>query len=147
MENVHKGSCFCGSVKIELSGEPEDMGYCHCTSCRSWSGDPVHAWTVWKPDAVKVTSGSEHIGTFKKTPESVSHRQFCRKCGGHLMIDHPTMGIIDVFPGIVPSLKFTPRIHVNCVESVLPMDDDLPKYKDVPDEFSGFGGTGELMSE
>ena len=34
----HKGRCFCGAVTIEVTGEPEAMGYCHCESCRSWSG-------------------------------------------------------------------------------------------------------------
>ena len=24
----HKGECFCGAVKIEVSGDPEAMGYC-----------------------------------------------------------------------------------------------------------------------
>ena len=32
---VHKGACFCGSVQIEVVGEPAVMGYCHCSSCRS----------------------------------------------------------------------------------------------------------------
>jgi hypothetical protein len=74
--------CFCGAVKIEVTGEPEGMGYCHCQSCRSWSAAPVNAFTLWKPEAVKVTAGTEHIGMFQKTP--VSQRQYCKKCGGHL---------------------------------------------------------------
>jgi hypothetical protein len=42
------GSCFCGAVKIEVSGAPEAMGYCHCNSCRSWSGAPLNAFSLWK---------------------------------------------------------------------------------------------------
>ena len=49
---THKGECFCGAVQIEVSGEPEAMGYCHCRSCRSWSAGPVNAFTLWKPNAV-----------------------------------------------------------------------------------------------
>src|SRR5260221_625785 len=84
---AHKGECFCGAVQIEVSGEPEGMGYCHCRSCRSWSGGPVNAFTLWKPDAVRVTAGAEHVGMFQKT--AVSQRQYCKKCGGHLMTNHP----------------------------------------------------------
>lgn len=58
---THKGECFCGAVQLEVSGEPEVMGYCHCQSCRSWSGGPVNAFTLWKPDAVRVKAGAEHI--------------------------------------------------------------------------------------
>ena len=70
---THKGTCFCGSVELDVSGSPEAMGYCHCSSCRSWSGGPVNAFTLWKPDAVKVAKGAEHVKTFQKTP--LSQRQ------------------------------------------------------------------------
>jgi len=56
MPTTHKGECFCGAVHMEVSGEPEAMGYCHCRSCRSWSGGPVNAFTLWKPNAVRVTA-------------------------------------------------------------------------------------------
>jgi hypothetical protein len=59
------------------------MGYYHCRSCRSWSGGPVNAFTLWKPHDVQIVRGKEHIGVYQKTP--VSQRQFCVKCGGHLM--------------------------------------------------------------
>ncbi|MGZ6015869.1 MAG: GFA family protein, partial [Phenylobacterium sp.] len=55
---THKGSCFCGAVAIEVEGGPEGMGYCHCRSCRSWSGGPVNAFSLWKPENVKVTKGA-----------------------------------------------------------------------------------------
>src|SRR5215212_5482810 len=67
---AHVGSCFCGAVKLEVSGEPEGMGYCHCRSCQSWSGGPVNAFSLWKPTAVRITEGAEHVATFQKTPLS-----------------------------------------------------------------------------
>ena len=144
MAASYKGACFCGAVQVEDSGDPEAMGYCHCESCRSWSGNPVHAFTLWKSDSVKVTNGSEYIVTFQKTPESISHRQHCTKCGGHLMISHPTFGLFDVCAATLPTLKFIPSIHVNYSESVLPIKDGLPKFRDFPSEF---GGSGEHVPE
>jgi hypothetical protein len=142
MATSHKGECFCGAVKIEVSGDPEAMGYCHCRSCRSWSGGPVNAFSLWKPEAVKVTAGADNIATFKKT--ELSHRQYCKKCGGHLMTNHPPLGMIDVFAATLPTLKFSPAVHVNYSETVLPMRDGLPKLKDFPKEF---GGSGEAVPE
>ncbi|HEV2170917.1 MAG TPA: GFA family protein [Candidatus Binatus sp.] len=142
MAATYKGECFCGSVKIEATGAPEGMGYCHCRSCRSWSGGPVNAFTLWKPDAVKVTAGGENIATYKKTEGS--HRQYCTKCGGHLMTKHPALGMTDVFAATLPTLKFSPGVHVNYSETVLPMKDGLPKMKDFPKEF---GGSGETLPE
>jgi hypothetical protein len=142
MATSHKGECFCGAVKLEVSGDPEAMGYCHCRSCRSWSGGPVNAFSLWKPEAVKVTAGNENLATYKKT--DLSHRQYCKKCGGHLMTIHPPLGMIDVFAATLPTLKFSPAVHVNYSETVLPMRDGLPKLKDFPKEF---GGSGEAVPE
>ena len=64
----HVGNCFCGAVTIEVTGEPAAMGYCHCRSCRSWSGGPVNAFSLWKPEAVRITEGAQNVETFAKTP-------------------------------------------------------------------------------
>jgi hypothetical protein len=58
MTSSFAGACFCGAVEIQASGKPNAMGYCHCSSCRSWSGGPVNAFTLWSPEAVKVTKGA-----------------------------------------------------------------------------------------
>jgi len=138
----HTGKCFCGTVEIEVAGEPAAMGYCHCSSCRSWSGGPVNAFSLWPPAAVKVTKGAEYLATFAKTP--MSERKFCTKCGGHLMANHPPLGLVDVFAATIPTLTFAPGVHVNYSETVLRMKDGLPKLKDFPKEF---GGSGEAVPE
>ena len=75
----HTGNCFCGAVEVQVTGSPEGMGYCHCSSCRSWSGGPVNAFTLWNPEAVKVTRGAEQVGVYHKTERS--YRKFCKACG------------------------------------------------------------------
>jgi hypothetical protein len=139
---TYEGSCFCGAVKVKATGAPAAMGYCHCTSCRSWSGGPVNAFTLWPPQAVEVIEGGEHLATFNKTPMTL--RQFCTQCGGHVMSQHPTLGLTDVYASTLPTLAFAPGVHVNYAETVLPMRDGLPKLKDFPAEF---GGSGETMAE
>ncbi len=139
---AYKGECFCGAVKVEVAGEPEGMGYCHCRSCRSWSGGPVNAFTLWKPESVKITAGKEHVATYNKTP--ISDRKYCTKCGGHLMTAHPTLGVVDVFSATLPALAFKPGLHINYAETVLPMKDGLPKFKDFP---AAFGGSDEKMPD
>ena len=139
---THRGECFCGAVQIEVAGEPEGMGYCHCRSYRWWSAAPVNAFTLWKPGAVRITQGAEHVGMFQKTP--ASHRHYCRTCGGHLLTNHPLLGLIDVYAATVPTLPFRPGLHINYAETVLPLRDGLPKFKDVPAEF---GGSGEQIAE
>lgn len=139
---THKGSCFCGSVEFEATGEPVAMGYCHCGSCREWSAAPVNAFTLWPSGTVKVTKGASSIGTYQRTERSL--RKWCRNCGGHVFTDHPGWNLTDVYAAVVPSVRFMPAVHVHYQESVLPMRDGLPKQRDLPKEM---GGSGELLPE
>jgi len=102
----------------------------------------VNAFSLWKPEAVRVTSGADNVATFTKTP--LSERKYCKKCGGHLMANHPPLGLVDVFVATIPSLTFQPGVHVNYGETVLPMKDGLPKFRDFP---APFGGSGEMVAE
>jgi hypothetical protein len=139
---TYQGKCFCGAVEIAVTGEPAGMGYCHCSSCRTWSAGPVNAFVLWKPEAVKVTKGADRIGTFSKSPNAF--RKWCQACGGHLMTEHPQWGLIDVYAATTPGLPFKPGLHVHYQESVLPLRDGLPKQKDLPAEM---GGSGQLVPE
>ena len=139
---AHRGHCFCGAVEIEVNGAPEAMGYCHCNACRSWSAAPVNAFTLWKSENVRVTTGAGLVGDFMKT--SMSDRQYCTKCGGHLMTNHPPLGMVDVYAATIPSVAFTPALHVNYAETVLPIRDGLPKLRDFPAEM---GSSGTVLRE
>ena len=142
MADRHTGGCFCGAVEIEVLGEPEEMGYCHCTSCRSYTGGPLSAFVLWKAENVRVTRGAELLGGFRKS--EMSDRRFCRRCGGHIMTHHPTLGLTDVYAGVLPDIGFLPVVHLNYAETVLPIRDGLPKQRDFPAQV---GGSGEIMAE
>lgn len=136
-EQKYQGSCFCGAVQFTVTGEPAAMGYCHCDSCRHWSAGPVNAFTLWAPQAMKITQGADNIGTYTKTPNS--HRKWCKTCGGHVFTDHPPMALVDVYAAVIPEFRFKPGVHVNYQEAVLRIHDDVPKLKDVPAEMGGSG--------
>ncbi len=142
VEKKIKGKCFCGAVELEVSGEPVAMGYCHCKDCAAWSATPINSYSLWKPDQVKIKKGIEDIGIFYKS--SHSRRKFCKKCGGHLLNDHPDSDLVDVFAVILKNLDFKPSIHVHYDSRTVSVVDGLPKFKDLPKEFNG---TGEITSE
>ena len=60
------------------------------------------------------------------------------------MTEHPTFGLTDVYAATIPTLQLRPGVHVNYAETVLPMQDGLPKLKDFPAEL---GGSGEIVPE
>jgi hypothetical protein len=139
---LHVGRCLCGTVEVELTGAPEAMGYCHCSFCRSGSGDPFNAFSLWKRKAFRIKTGERDLVTSRKT--AISQLKHCANCGDHLMTDYPTLGLVDVFVAMLPTLAFSPSIHINCAEMVLPVRDGLPKLKDLPAEF---GGSGEMIAD
>ena len=110
-EKTRTTRCFCGAVEVELQGEPGPQVYCHCNSCRSWLGAPIHAATLWPTPKVNVKKGADKIG------------------------------MTDVPAGTIPDFMFKPTLHVHYGEKVMPVKDGLPKFKDFPKEFGGSGAT------
>jgi len=139
---TYQGSCFCGDIQFTVTGAPEAMGYCHCDSCRRWSGGPVNAFTLWNPDAVQITKGADNIGTYHKTDNS--YRKWCKTCGGHFLSEHPVMGLTDVYASAIPDFDYQAAVHVNYQEKTLQIKDGLPKLKDFPAEM---GGSGDMLPE
>jgi hypothetical protein len=139
---AHEGTCFCGAVGIEVTGKPVAQGYCHCESCRTMSGAPLRGFTLWPADAVRVTRGEDLLNGYNKM--GFSDRQHCSRCGGQVLIQHPTIGMTDVHSEALRGFDFQPAVHLNYQEHVLPIRDGLPKQKDMP---ADFGGSGELITE
>lgn len=118
------------------------MGYCHCNSCRTYSGAPFVSYALFADDQVAVTRGAELLSCVNKT--GMSARRFCLNCGGHLMTEHPGMGFADIHAPVLPKLQFEPVWHLNYAEFVMPVRDGLPKLKDFPIHA---GGSGKTLAE
>jgi len=139
---VYQGRCFCGAVCLEGRGTPSLSGYCHCQDCRDWSGTPVTSFVMWPHDAFSVVRGKGDLALFSRTPQTP--RGWCARCGGHLgaFREEQVFPFVAVGPHMFPDLPFAPAMHVFCGEAVVAVDDDLPKYRDLPESM---GGSGELM--
>lgn len=140
-KTTHLARCFCGAVEVALSGKPEAMGYCHCDSCRRWSAGPVNAFSLWPNDAVRIVRGEDLLGSYAGSPQS--HRRWCSRCGGHVLTEHPEWGLVDVYAAVIEDFDFAPGVHVHYQETVLPMIDDVRKFKDLPETM---GGSGEMVA-
>ena len=66
-----KGSCLCGAIRIEASGQPYRVGLCHCMDCRKHHGALFHASAIFPEDAVTII-GETH---------AYQGRHFCPTCG------------------------------------------------------------------
>lgn len=72
-----KGKCLCGSIEVEAPDQT-NLGVCHCTMCRRWTGGPMFA--------VHCGSDVKFIGDTPTRYQSSdwAERGFCPKCGSHL---------------------------------------------------------------
>ena len=77
-----KGSCLCGAVEFEITGEFEPRSYCHCTSCKRLSGAAATANARARSDEINVVKGRELLTTYQ--PDEGSAKTFCSVCGSNL---------------------------------------------------------------
>jgi hypothetical protein len=73
------GRCLCGAVEFEATPTGQEMGVCHCSMCRRWSGG---AWFgVDCGNSVKVADEGQ-LGVYKSS--DWGERCFCKSCGSTL---------------------------------------------------------------
>lgn len=78
---MHRGSCLCGAIKFEVSGDLSSSTACHCTQCRKHSG---HYDVSTDISSSKLTvSGTENLTWFRDVGKNV-RRGFCSICGSSL---------------------------------------------------------------
>tara|TARA_R110002167_G_scaffold61789_3_gene174593 strand:+ start:2008 stop:2409 length:402 start_codon:yes stop_codon:yes gene_type:complete len=77
------GSCLCGAVSFEVSGEFESLYLCHCTRCQKDTGS-VHASNLFSSSAKLIwKTGEDRVKTYK-LPSTKHVKCFCSNCGSAL---------------------------------------------------------------
>ena len=72
-----KGKCLCGAIEV-VADDQQEVGLCHCTNCRRWTGGPMFA--VHCGSQVEF-SGAEPV---RYRSSEWAERGFCPTCGTHL---------------------------------------------------------------
>ena len=138
-ERTISGGCQCGAVRYTVRAPATETNHCHCSICRKIHGAIFVTFATFPRDAFSIDKGADDLATYDSSPGV--HRTFCRTCGGHLMTDHPSMGMVDVYLNVVPDFTHEPTLHVFYAERTMAVKDGLPKFKDMPAEFGGSGDT------
>jgi hypothetical protein len=77
---THTGSCLCGAVAYEVSGELRNAVGCHCGQCRKTTGHYLAA-TAAKHDCFRLTC-EDGLAWYRSS--ATAKRGFCRICGSTL---------------------------------------------------------------
>ena len=80
MSNTHTGSCLCGSVRYEVTGDFDRFFMCHCSRCRKGSGS-AHGANLFSSTArLDWLAGADKVKTYQ-VAGTRHQRSFCIDCG------------------------------------------------------------------
>lgn len=125
-----QGSCMCGAVKYEYTGDFGTITICHCSDCRKAQGSSAVVAAPVDASKFRWTQGEELITEYESSPGK--KRAFCKRCGSPLYSRRDReprllrlrMGSIDT------PVEATPvaHIYVSDLPPWAELDDDLPRY-------------------
>jgi len=133
---VATGTCLCGKVSYELTGNLGIFQYCHCSRCRKFTGSVHAANLIVAPDQFRWLSGEEFVGRYEVEEAKHFATCFCKQCGSSL----PWMtqsekavvvpaGTLDDDPGITPLQNIFWGSRASWFEDV----SSLPKFEELPE--------------
>jgi hypothetical protein len=140
-----QGACFCGTIEFTLT-DPTVLHNlaCHCTNCRKFHGSDYAHYAVIPSDQYTITKGMDKVGKITTQPENCQ-RNFCKDCGSRVGCSLGGKAFIEIsmLAGKIPKEFTELKYHIKYNQRIVDIQDDLPKYLNLPKEF---GGTGETMS-
>ena len=80
MASKMSGSCLCGALRFEATGEPLFQGFCQCLDCRKATGSGHYA-AIGMPEQAVTVSGASRTYAKKADSGEMIHRNFCPTCG------------------------------------------------------------------
>lgn len=132
---ITEGSCLCGAIGYEASGEPLRMMNCHCSRCRLGRA-AAHASNVfYKLDQFRWIRGAAQVREYKVTDARFHTAAFCSSCGCKVPKPSPERSIVVVPAGsldIDPGMR--PQAHIFVADRVAWFDitDTLPQFAAMP---------------
>lgn len=132
-----KGSCLCGTVRYQVTGEPERFYHCHCSRCRKATGTGHASNLFLRPAALEWLSGEEEIRSFKVPEAKRFTNTFCAKCGSRLPRQATDgngvivpAGSLDDAPPIEPQARIfsASRAGWSCAGDALPVHSEYAPH-------------------
>ena len=127
------GSCLCGSVTWEFTGDAEATYHCHCKMCRKAHGAAFGTYYFVDGENFKWTSSRDSTTDYKSSDSLV--RAFCGRCGS-VVPNVEDDGKSVFIPAGCHDQGSSPECHVFVGSKApwLEITDDLPKHDAYPPE-------------
>ena len=121
----HVGSCLCGTVRFNVTGDFDQFFLCHCRHCQKDTGS-AHAANLFSHAAtLSWQLGSDAVRSFT-LPGTRHQKSFCTLCGSALPTAQ-TGGLVVVPAGCLDTaVTLVPTAHIFSSSKAL-WDDELGK--------------------
>ncbi|KAJ8065022.1 hypothetical protein OCU04_007324 [Sclerotinia nivalis] len=90
-----QGSCLCGQIVYEFTGEPTLTALCHCHACQKWCGATSSSNLLVPRDQFKLLQGTPNTFEARGDSGKINKRSFCGNCGTNLF------GELEIMPDFV----------------------------------------------
>jgi hypothetical protein len=127
-QTIVTGRCLCGDIRYAYVGDPLEILYCHCESCRRHSSAPV-ATFVCVPRLVFHYTQGQPV-TFVSSPGV--QRTHCGRCGSPISYVSSRHDRVDLYAGTLEDpAAIAPSHHENVAEQLpwFEVHDALPRYQ------------------
>ncbi len=135
MNTTLTGSCLCGAVRYEVTGEAQRFYHCHCRRCRKSTGTGHASNLLVTPHtAIRWLEGEDLLSHYKVPEAERFYTCFCQHCGSPMPRVFPQIdgviipaGSLDT-PAPLPAqarIFWDSRAEWSC-------SDDLPVFAEYP---------------
>lgn len=134
-QTILMGSCLCGAVEYEVTGEAKLFYHCHCSRCRKATGTGHASNLFLQPAALKWRIGQKHIRAFKVPEAKRFTNQFCGLCGGRLPRQPDDTDTVIIPAGSLDDdapIRPQARIFIDSGASWSCSGDEMPIYPGFP---------------
>ena len=132
-----RGSCLCGDVVFEVSGDRQGVVMCHCSRCRK-ERSAAHGANFFLSNAeIEWVRGHDLVKQYKVPDAESFTSSFCGRCGSALPRDPGDDGLLGVPAGSLdtdPGVGEKLHIFVGSKAPWVEITDDLPQLPGRPGE-------------
>lgn len=129
------GSCLCGSVKYEITGNMGMFQYCHCSRCRKFTGSAYASNLFVSPKDFHWLAGEELVQRYDPKHTKYFATSFCKKCGSSLPWLSKSGKVVIIPAGTLdedPKIKPTQNIFCGSRPAWYTHASELPEHKEMP---------------
>lgn len=137
MPDTLTGSCQCGGIRFEATGEPMFAGHCHCLDCRK-TGGTGHGTVVAMAESGFSMTGTPAFYDYTADSGNAVRRAFCPTCGVSLYTNSSGLaGVVILKASALDDPEaIAPQgsVYASRALSWDPVNPDLPAFPEMPPE-------------